>query len=152
MTLTACGQTDKLKTLQYAGTYSYGKNVEKEPVGTIIVYPESDSTILFYFDVCRGAPSYNLGQLYARMKVIDGFGTFNEKYEWEDKGCKWTIQFSKDKVVIKTVDDQDGCGFGHAVYPDGTFAKKSSEKPSFFVDGHNRKYFFKVTKPESYLK
>jgi hypothetical protein len=146
------GQARELVTSQYAGKYSYGTSAEEGRVGSIMVYPETDSTILFYLDVCRGAPSYNLGQLYARLKISDSIGTFSEKYEWESKSCIWTIKFSEKAAVIRTVDRQDGCGFGNAVSPDGVFAKKSSKRPEFFVDGHNRKYFFKETSPEEYPK
>lgn len=54
------------KTLIYAGSYSFGSNVEKRSVGSLIVYPETDSTILFYFQGNKGAPSYNIGQLYIK--------------------------------------------------------------------------------------
>lgn len=153
LSIYACGQA-KLKTSKFAGTYSYGKDVKKEPVGSIIIYPETDNTVLFYLDVCKGASQgYRLGQLYSRLEITSsGQGNFSKKYEWEQKGCKWIFQVSGDKIEIKTVDDQDGCGFGYGVTADGTYQRTSKETPEFFTDGHGDKVFFKDTKPETYLK
>ena len=53
-----------LKTSKYAGLYSYGKNVEREKVGTIIIYPDTDSTILFYFESNTGPSSFKMGEYY----------------------------------------------------------------------------------------
>jgi hypothetical protein len=51
----------KTATAKYLGIYSYGDDVEKGKTGTVFIYPETDSTILFYIDLNRGAPSYNMG-------------------------------------------------------------------------------------------
>lgn len=48
----------KLKTAKYAGVYTYGDTTEYG-AGSIIIYPESDTTVLFYFETNRGAPSYH---------------------------------------------------------------------------------------------
>ena len=56
-------------TIKYTGTYQLGDDIEKERIGTITIYPETDTTVLFYIDLNRGAPSYNMGQLYGRLKV-----------------------------------------------------------------------------------
>lgn len=73
--LTVHGQTEsqRLQTMKYAGTFSYAKD-KNGATGTILIYPESDSTILFYIEINRGAPSYNMGSLYGRLKIIKGQG------------------------------------------------------------------------------
>jgi hypothetical protein len=139
-------------TLNYAGTYSYGTDVEKGGIGTIFIYPETDSTILFYIDLNRGAPSYNMGSLYGRVKIYNGNGTFYTKFDFIDNSCKWTFQFSKDILTIKTVDGQYGCGFGHAVYADGNFKRVSNKTPDYFENGEGTKVYFKTTSPEKYNK
>lgn len=147
-------QITKPRTSKFVGTYSYGKDIEKEPVGSIVLYPETDSTVLFYLSVCKGASQgYRLGQLYSRLKVpASGHATFFSKFEMEEKACKWNILISNDKLKIETVDNQDGCGFGYGVIADGTYLRTSKETPQFFTDGHGEKIFFKNTKPEAYLK
>jgi hypothetical protein len=81
-TLFGFGQTTGIqifKTNKYSGVYSFGNDVEKGEVGVVTVYAETDSTILFFIDICRGAPSYNLGQRYSRLKIINGEGIFIQK-------------------------------------------------------------------------
>src|SRR5258705_7715316 len=134
LTLTFCARgqvstekVNKLATSKYAGTYSFGKDIEKERIGTISIYPETDSTILFNIDLNRGAPSYNMGSLYGRVRITNGDGTFHSKFDHSDKGCKWTFKFSKNTLIIKTVEGQDECGFGAFVFADGEFKQISNK-------------------------
>jgi hypothetical protein len=140
----------KLKTANYAGVYSFGKNVETGPVGSVTIFPETDTTVLFYIDICKGAPSYNLGQLYSRMKMINGEAVFYTKLAFDEKGCKWKLTISNRILTIKTLDDCYECGFGSSVYADNQYALKERKMPVYFVDGHNHKIYFSKTKPEDY--
>ena len=82
------GQQKILSTSRLAGTFSFSLGNDKAS-GTVLVYPETDNTILFYVDLNRGAPSYNMGSLFGRLKIEDDKGTF----ETQDKGCRWTMKF-----------------------------------------------------------
>ena len=144
----ACyGQTkiQVLATTKYAGTFSYGKSKSKAS-GIILIYPETDTTVLFYVDVNRGAPSYNMGSRYDRLKIINEQGT----YESKDKGCRWTFQFSKNRLTIETVAESYDCGFGNSVTADGIFEQTSKSIPDYFENGEGTKCFFKTTTPEKY--
>ena len=140
---------NKLVTSKYAGTYSFGTNIEKERIGTIFIYPETDTTILFYIDLNRGAPSYNMGSLYGRVRITNGVGTFETKFGFGDKGCRWTFKFLKNNLIIKTVDGQDKCGFGAYVFADGEFKQTSNKTSDYFEDMEGRKFYFKTTKPDN---
>jgi hypothetical protein len=144
---TAYGQTESLQfqTKKYAGTFSYAKG-KNSATGTVLIYPESDSTVLFYIDISRGAPAYNMGSLYGRLKIINGQGTYASK----DQGCQWTIQFSNDKLTIGTVQEFYDCGFGNGVVVDGSFGQTSKKVPDHFVNQEGTKYFFKTMTPEKY--
>ena len=86
MPIFCLSQTNEtLKTRKYAGIYSFGQDVEKMPVGNLTIYPETDSTILFYIDICRGAPSYNLGQHYGRLLIKNGRVIFYSKEDYAEK-------------------------------------------------------------------
>lgn len=145
---TSYGQ--KLKTAKYAGVYSFGKNVETGPIGSITIYPESDTTILFYVDICRGAPSYNLGELYGRLEMKNGKATFYSKEALDEKGCKWQILINDRILTIKTLDQCEECGFGANVYADNQYTRREGKIPSYFVNGHNQKVYFNKTSPENY--
>jgi len=139
------------KTQKFGGSYAYGKDIEKGRVGFIDVFPETDSTILFYLDLNRGAPSYNMGQLYGRIKIVNNSGVF---YLANDgKGCKFKLTFSKRLLFIKTIDEQWQCPFGGGVYADGTFKKFSNKVPTCFIGptGEDTVYF-RTTPPEEYNK
>src|ERR1044071_2763340 len=56
------------------GVYAFGTDPDREAVGSVIIYPESDSTFLFDIDFNRGAPSYNMGLLEGRGKIIGDTG------------------------------------------------------------------------------
>ncbi len=143
------GQT-VTKTLKYGGTYSYGSNVEKGRIGTIYIYPETDSTILFYIDLNRGAPSYNTGYLYGRVIIKNDNGTFYTKIDPAENGCKLIFKFSRSKLTIQSI--EVNCGFGGLVYADGEFKKISKKPLDYFEDVEGKKVYFKTTKPEEYNK
>jgi hypothetical protein len=138
--------------LKYAGTYSYGQDDEESCSGIILIYPDTDNTLLFYVDVCRGEPSYNMGSLYGSVKIINDSGVFYKKSDFSDIGCKWKFEFSKNNLSIKTIDSQCDCGFGNAVFVDGEYKKNSDTIPDYFENMDSKKIFFKNTKPEEYYK
>jgi hypothetical protein len=144
--------THKLLTSKYAGKYAYGRDIEKERIGTIFIFPETDTTILFYIDLNRGAPSYNMGSLYGRVKILNSTGTLSTSFDSSSKGCKWTFHFSKDNLTITTIDGRDDCGFGFAVIADGVFKRTSNKIISSFEDMEGKKIYFIKTKPEDYYK
>jgi hypothetical protein len=151
--LTTLSQTRKLssiKTLKYAGKYTYGENAEKGPVGSIFIYPESDSTILFFIDISRGAPSYNMGQMYDRLIIVNNKGYYSSNVEGDEKGCKWLLTIENKVLTIETLDESHSCGFGGNVYADNHYKLKSNKIPKYFIDGHNHKVFFSKTSPEHY--
>ncbi|HEY2722344.1 MAG TPA: hypothetical protein VGI82_11495 [Chitinophagaceae bacterium] len=136
-------------TMKYAGYYSYGKNI-RDKTGGVIVYPETDSTILFCIDLNRGVPSYNMGFAYGRLKIIKDGGIFYEKPDSAGSGCKWLFVFSKKNLTIRTLDHQYECGFGAGVFADGDFKRASSKIFEFFEDNEGRKFYFRQTSPEDY--
>lgn len=147
LSLTSSGQTTSKKflTSKYAGIYSFG-DIQKSRVGTIYIYPETDSTILFYIDLNRGAPSYNMGSGYGRIKIINETGTYYTKESGKSIGCKWNIQFIKNKIIIKTLESQYNCGYGYGVLTDGIFYRKSKTIPLYFENQEGTKIYFKDLK------
>ncbi len=148
-------QTNNSKSVlteKYSGKYSFGENVELGPVGSVTVFAETDTTILFFIDICRGAPSYNLGQHYGRLNIENGKGIYFSKYEFNERACKWQVIIEGNALTIKTIDNCFDCGFGGNVIADNKYIRKDLTKPEFFTDGHGNKIFYKKTSPENYLK
>lgn len=150
-TFFSSGQTTQ-KTIKYAGLYDMGGDIEKGRVGSVMVYPETDSTILFYFDLNRGAPSYNSGELYGRLKVINGKGLFYWKSIDSEIGCKLGFQFSEKLLTVEHIQNQDACGFGFSVWANGEYLQKSTEIPVYFENPERTRIYFSKTTPEEYNK
>lgn len=138
------------KTVIYAGYYSIGTDIKKGRVGSVTVYPETDSTILFYVEANRGAPSYNMGQLYGRLTLVNGKGIFYSNPDNAEKSCKFSCTFQSDHLILETIDNEDNCGFGFDVYVDGRFKRKTKNVPHYFEDETGRKVYFKKTPPENW--
>ena len=140
-----------IKTAKYAGIYSFGHDVAKEAVGSFTVYPESDSTILFYLDICKGAPSYNLGHLFDRLVIRNDSALFFTKEEWNKNGCKLKLHFDGDTLTIKTGEAFNECPFGGNVTADHTYTRRNKSIPGYFINGEGDTIAFKNMTPDKYL-
>lgn len=139
-------QAQSLKTAKYAGKYSYGHGEGSNDYGgSIILYPETDTTVLFFIDIYSG----NLGQKYSRLIVKNGKGIFANN---QDGCCKWQIIFEPNKLTISTLDKCYDCGFGGTIFADHEYKRVDSKTPLYFIDGHGHKIYFNETSPENYLK
>jgi len=147
---TAYSQGRAFKTSKYAGTYILGNVRSNNGGASIEVYPESDSTVLFYVHIQRGAPSHNSGRLYGRMRILDGSGLFNTKFDFLENSCRWKITTTSKAFILTTVNNQYDCAFGNGVVADGEYKKISSKKPECFVQGDGQKVYFAKVKPEKY--
>src|SRR5277367_4373044 len=123
-----------IKTSKYAGIYTFGSNKAEEPGGRMTVFPETDSTVLFYLDISRGAPDYNLGQLYKRLLIKNEKANYYSKENYDQKGCKWQVTIKGKVLIIKTLDDCYECGFGAFVNADNHYILKDEKIPEYFVD------------------
>lgn len=144
------GPNQILKTQKFGGSYAYGKDLEKGRIGNLSIYPETDSTVLFYLDLNRGAPSYNMGNLYGRIKILNSSGIFYLTGNGAD--CKFNLSFSKDFANIKTLEEKSNCFFGYAVYADGNFKRRSKQIPQYFQSPTGDTTYFGKVSPEEYNK
>lgn len=145
--------TERLKTLKYAGTYrfgSYGDTTQTGPGGQVIIYALTDDSVLFYLDVSRGAPSYNMGSMYNRLFVNSNKCIFNIKLDYCDNPCKLEFEFNDSTLTISTIDND--CGFGGNVIADGIYKKVDSNQPKYFENGEGDKVYFDKMTPENYNK
>ena len=142
--------TQSFRTTNYAGTYSYG-NIEHGARGRAVVYPESDSTVLVFIDICTSGSSM-IGQRYARVTIKNGQGIYYSKKNTDRKGCKWKLSFDNDVLTIKTLDDCNECGFGHDLRADSQYKRKMNIVPTYFTDREGRRIYFDKTSPENYTR
>ena len=137
-------------SLNIGGTYSFGDNVEKGPVGSVIVYPLTDNSALFFLDVCRGAPSYNLGQLFGQITIKDNIGTYDSKIDGDDFNCVLKFKFTSGQLQVITESGHDDCGFGGNVYADNEYKLIDKSIPKYFINGEGDTIQFRGLTVEKY--
>jgi len=131
---------------QFGGKYEFGDDIEKGPVGLISVYPLSDSTALFYLDVNRGAPSYNMGLLAGKMRIAHNIGIYNSEPIDNEKGCVIKFTFGNNQLQVNTDANKDDCGFGFNVYADHSYKLVDNKIPDFYINGEGDTILFKGLK------
>lgn len=116
------------------GTYSMDnsrmqKGERYGRVGTIKVKPLGKNKLLVSLYVCKGAPSYNSGSFLDTLGIVDNQAIYTCEY---DSTCRIVFRFYKRGVDIEQFadDPNTACGFGHAVFADGFYRKKSARVPS----------------------
>lgn len=132
------------QNIDYGGTYSYGTSPDSGSTGLIYVYPNSDSTILFYLELNRGYPSYNSGAILGVMNIYElGVADFTMTKD-EDFDCSMSFRFTNDSLYIRTNNKSDNCGYGYGIHSHGNYKLINSKTPEFFYDGTGEKTYFKT--------
>ena len=111
--------------------------------GSILFYPNSDTTSIFRLEVFRGPPSYNSGALTGLVSS-KGFNSY-EFFEKDDSymNCHLIMKLSADTLSIEIKDEKYECGFGYGVMPNGNFYLKDTTIPLFYYNGEGSKFYFK---------
>lgn len=139
---TACPFTEVSKP-RYGGIYAFGDPAaEGKAQGRAYIYPENDSTLLFYIWSCNGAPAYNSGEIDGRVSVQDGKATFRQNRNFSGNDCVIHFTFHGDTLAIAQENYDCECGFGHNVDLDDTFLRTTSDIPSYFTTMANDTVYF----------
>lgn len=138
------------RTASYAGEYNWGDPKRQQAGGTLTVYPESDSTVLVYFDISNGPPAFHLGALLQRAVVRGGVARCAFKQDYAETGCRLTVAFTPQAARVKTEQGYGECGFGQGVSADETYRRTSTAIPQQFVNGEGTAVKFKGLDPANY--
>jgi hypothetical protein len=130
------------QTKAIAGEYSYGNGGE-HAYGYLAIYSQNDSTVLFYIENGRGAPSYASGSLDGRLLVQKDSGVF------VSEDSNWVLHFYFKKNTIKIIAEyyKSGNGYGYGVLPDGEYTRISNKKPEYFINREGDTTYFNKYKP-----
>jgi hypothetical protein len=122
-------------TTRYAGEYRWREADIKDMGGTLTVYPESDSTLLFQLDANGGAPAYHMAYALGRAHLRGNTATYFAKAPDDAHGCKLEINFAAAaaKVVLVSGTEND-CFFGGSFTPEATYQRTSRTIPQYVVD------------------
>jgi hypothetical protein len=133
---TSFGQTTK-----FIGTYLRVR--DKDTSGGLELYPESDSTVLFFIEDSRGADD-NTGGFVGRMSIRgkDSAVYYHPRKAY-DFNCILTFKLKHNSISVETVNDHDDCGNGAGVTNDGIYYLSDRNKQDYFINRADHKIFFK---------
>ncbi len=117
-----------------AGTYSFGNDIEKGPVGSVKIFPIANDSVIFFLDVNLGTPSYNSGQLLGKMAINDSIANYQSKAGDNMMNCALSFHFSDGQVVITTDSSHNDCGFGGNVIADNTYKQTDKSVPAYYIN------------------
>jgi hypothetical protein len=122
-------------TTRYAGEYRWRDADNKEMGGTLTVYPESDSTILFYLESNDGAPAYHMANALGRARLRGDTATYFGKAAEDKYGCRLKIGFGPTSAQVLMVSgSENDCFFGGSFTPAGTYQRTSRAIPQQVID------------------
>ena len=80
----------------------------------------------FTLSCCRGAPSYNSGEMSGRMIVESDMGvyTYSDETGLREGPCHLVFHFSQDTVEVRQLGMSFDCGFGYGVYANGLYTRR----------------------------
>lgn len=126
---------------KFVGKYSYGTNVNEGPVGSIHLYPNSDSTSYFYLELNQGAPSLRSDVLTGFIKVLNTNRAIYST-QGEGGGCIFELNLKDDKIQITTDPQRSDCFFFVSFSANGIYKCKSSARPEYYIDRHADTIYF----------
>lgn len=108
--------------------------------GEIRVKKLKDDKIVLSLNVCRGAPSYNVGLVDDTLKIKNNHSVLKCNMPQIDQKGELHFYFSKGGIEVKEkhLKYDEFCAFGHAVHADGFYKLQSrkNSKMGKFVKGH----------------
>lgn len=135
MSLQLYGQVDPTGTYYMDNTKTDSSTGEVYGYsGSIDVIRYKDEWIIMCFFVCKGAPSYNMGEFYDTIPYKTNTALYTTAF---DTSCRITFLFSQKgvKVTEETANFNCGCAFGHAVIADGFYIKSTCCRPEVRMAG-----------------
>jgi len=134
-----------LQTSKYKGHYYYTIEGGSGAFGSLIIYPETDTTFLFYIEANRGAPGYNSGAMYSRAYM-----TCEDKFEAKDlfSDCNYKLIYSGKIFSVETSCENQSLGFGANVRVTGSYEQQNDSIYEYFITRTNDTIFFRKVSPE----
>lgn len=144
--------TPPQQTTSPGGTYSFGSNSTNKPSRRLTVYPVNDLSFLFYLEINKGAPGFNMGQIYGQANVQSrkDYWQYTEIDSISNASCSLIFSFESGNATIKTVSGKGNCGFGYGVKADGKYKRRSKTIPEYFVSQTEDTIYFSQTTPDRY--
>jgi hypothetical protein len=126
----AAAPNDDLSTI--TGTYTFGKGNGEGLSGQLEIHAQEGPDKQSEFSIFVSDPQSS-GYLHGAL-MYHGDGEFTFESSEDGMDCKMILKFSGDRVTVSYLEDRKQCATAVALGFDGTFTKKSEEKPDFSED------------------
>ena len=108
------------KRQKIIGTYLYGKNIEIEDCGEILIKPCSINSVYIYYSISKAAPSYQTRSLLTEIKIEDNISYYQDTIG----NLKYEFEFKKDSIYVSGI---------------GPFVKTSDKSPKTYIQGNGKR-------------
>ncbi|MDC3388296.1 hypothetical protein OAX11_02170 [Flavobacteriaceae bacterium] len=120
------------QTENFSGTYRFGKDINKENIGKILVYQTSKNKAYIYISTTKKAPSFNTSQLLTEVEIID----HKASYQAKSGSAKVSLHFKNNSVFIT---DFNNLASLHVFLQNKEFKKVDANTRTFFYNGAGEK-------------
>ena len=108
-----------IKQQKIVGTYKFGKNIETENCGEILIKPCSNNSVYIYHSITKAAPSYQTTSLLTEIKIEDNISYYQDSLG----NLKYKFEFKNDSIFISGI---------------GPFVKSSNKIPKIYIQGNGK--------------
>ena len=108
-----------IKQQKIVGTYKFGKNIETENCGEILIKPCSSNSVYIYHSITKAAPSYQTTSLLTEIKIEDNISYYQDSLG----NLKYKFEFKNDSIFISGI---------------GPFVKSSNKIPKIYIQGNGK--------------
>ena len=108
-----------IKQQKIVGTYKFGKNIETENCGEILIKPCSINSVYIYHSISKAAPSYQTKSLLTEIKIEDNISYYQDSLG----NLKYEYEFKNDSIFISGI---------------GPFIKTSNKTPKIYIQGNGK--------------
>ncbi|MCK9256368.1 MAG: hypothetical protein GX793_10150 [Bacteroidales bacterium] len=131
--------TDENAEIKIGGTYEFGDFINKKDVyGQLLVFPDSDTSIVFYLSKSHDALDYfyiDIDEVMGRTFITDNKARFQAKSNCSGEDYSLYLEFKPNSVEIIQDDEGGGdCSFSYNFRADGIFEKTNSEIPKSYTN------------------
>lgn len=107
----------QLKHQKIVGTYKFGKDIEIENCGEILIKPCTKNSVYIYYSTTKAAPSYQTNFLLTEIKIEDNIGYYQDSLGYQ----KYKFDIKNDSIFVSGV---------------GPFIKESNQAPKTYFQGN----------------
>lgn len=100
----------------------------------MLVYPETDTSVIFHIEVFSGPPENDQGVFTDAVAINKDTGLLYFALDTSGTECKLRFRFEEDKLVTITVPEFSDWWFGPNVSFDQVFTRTSKVIPEYYID------------------